>query len=243
MSGRMPIYGLLRTSWRQKKQQTIFSLQYPFMLLCYQAEHEGVSKRLSSSRWHLLKHTNCDVGPEDQSGSLALSLYHLAIYHLCISNLVAWLSDSQCQKMDKQNPKTCLFMDEGCAHHPECYGSTHLPSSTWLGGWKQGKVSCTETLESGVFVYLHCKDMSVLMWLQRLNPIFSMGNHIMRPADNFEPKYMVIIPTRQEWTERPRPPPVVNGLVWYTDGSRTQGRDWCWSLSAILGKEAHYLPW
>jgi ribonuclease HI len=49
-----------------------------------------------------------------------------------------------------------------------------------------------------------------------------MGNNIMRPAYNFEPKYRVTLLTREEWTKRTGPPPVVKGLVWYTDGSRMQ---------------------
>jgi hypothetical protein len=60
------------------------------------------------------------------------------------------------------------------------------------------------------------------MQLQKSDPIFSMGNDIMRPAYNFEPKYRVIMLTREEWTKGPGSPPVVKGLVWYTDGSRTQ---------------------
>jgi hypothetical protein len=49
-----------------------------------------------------------------------------------------------------------------------------------------------------------------------------MGNDIMRPAYNFEPKYRVTILTRKEWTKVPGFPHVVKGLAWYTDGSRTQ---------------------
>jgi len=30
----------------------------------------------------------------------------------------------------------------GYAHCPECYGSTHLPSPTGLGGSRQGKARC-----------------------------------------------------------------------------------------------------
>jgi hypothetical protein len=50
-----------------------------------------------------------------------------------------------------------------------------------------------------------------------------MGNDIMRTAYNFEPKYRVNILTRKEWTKGPGSPHVVKGLVWYTDGSGTQG--------------------
>jgi ribonuclease HI len=49
-----------------------------------------------------------------------------------------------------------------------------------------------------------------------------MGNNIMRPAYNFEPKYRVTLLTREEWTKGTVPPPVVKGLIWYTDGSRMQ---------------------
>jgi hypothetical protein len=49
-----------------------------------------------------------------------------------------------------------------------------------------------------------------------------MGNDIMRPAYNFEPKYRVTLLTREEWTKRTGPAPVVKGLVWYTDGFRIQ---------------------
>jgi hypothetical protein len=49
-----------------------------------------------------------------------------------------------------------------------------------------------------------------------------MGNDIMRPAYNFEPKYRVTLLTREEWTKGTGPPPVVKGLIWYTDGSRMQ---------------------
>jgi hypothetical protein len=49
-----------------------------------------------------------------------------------------------------------------------------------------------------------------------------MGNDIMRPACNFEPKYRVTLLTREEWTKGTGPPPVVKGLVWYTDGRRMQ---------------------
>jgi hypothetical protein len=46
----------------------------------------------------------------------------------------------------------------------------------------------------------------------------------MRPAYNFEPKDRVTMLTREEWSKGPGSPPVVKGLVWYTNGSRTQGR-------------------
>jgi hypothetical protein len=49
-----------------------------------------------------------------------------------------------------------------------------------------------------------------------------MGNDIIRPAYNFEPKCRVTILTRGEWTKGPGSPSVFKGLIWYTDGSRTQ---------------------
>ena len=42
----------------------------------------------------------------------------------------------------------------------------------------------------------------------------------MRPVYNLEPKYRVTMLARNEWTERTCAPPVVKGLVWFTDGSR-----------------------
>jgi hypothetical protein len=69
-----------------------------------------------------------------------------------------------------------------------------------------------------------------------------MGNDIMRPTYNFEPKYRVNMLNREEWTKGPGSPPVVKGLVWYTDGSRTQrGEIGGRSLWAVLGEEAQYL--
>jgi hypothetical protein len=74
------------------------------------------------------------------------------------------------------------------------------------------------------------------MWLQKSDPIFSMGNDIMRPAYNFEPKYRVTMLTREKWTKEPRSPPVVKGLIWYTDGFRGQG-------GGGLGPESMGNPW
>jgi hypothetical protein len=44
---------------------------------------------------------------------------------------------------------------------------------------------------------------------------------VVRPVFNLEPKYMVTMLTREEWTRGPWTPPAVKGLVWFTDGSRT----------------------
>jgi hypothetical protein len=48
-----------------------------------------------------------------------------------------------------------------------------------------------------------------------------MGVDFMRPAINLEPKYRVTMLTREDWTKATVAPPVVKGLVWFTDGSKT----------------------
>jgi hypothetical protein len=50
-----------------------------------------------------------------------------------------------------------------------------------------------------------------------------MGVDVMKPAFNFEPKYRVTMLTRKEWTKRTETPPVVKGLIWFTDGSKMDG--------------------
>jgi hypothetical protein len=63
-----------------------------------------------------------------------------------------------------------------------------------------------------------------MMWLQRLDRIFNKGVAVMRPTFNLEPKYMVTMLTREEWIRGMETPPVVNGIVWFTYGSRkTEG--------------------
>jgi hypothetical protein len=44
----------------------------------------------------------------------------------------------------------------------------------------------------------------------------------MRSVFNLRPKYRVTILAREEWTRGPGTPPMVKGLVWFTDGSRTK---------------------
>jgi hypothetical protein len=61
------------------------------------------------------------------------------------------------------------------------------------------------------------------MRLQQSDPIFNMGVDVMRPAFNFEPKYRVIMLTREDWTKGTGIPPVVTGLIWFTVGSKTKG--------------------
>ena len=42
----------------------------------------------------------------------------------------------------------------------------------------------------------------------------------MRSTFNFEPKYKITMLTREDWTRGTGTPPVVKGLIWFTDGSR-----------------------
>jgi ribonuclease HI len=58
------------------------------------------------------------------------------------------------------------------------------------------------------------------MRFQQSDPIFNMGVEAMRPAFNFEPKYKVTMLTTEDWTKGGGTPPVVKGLVWFTDGSK-----------------------
>jgi hypothetical protein len=68
----------------------------------------------------------------------------------------------------------------------------------------------------------------------------------MRPAFNLEPKYRVTMLTREEWTRGPGTPPVIKGLLWFTDGSNMMegtgagvyGQSVGRRLSIPLGKHA-----
>jgi hypothetical protein len=74
----------------------------------------------------------------------------------------------------------------------------------------------------GSWPYLHpIRGLgSILMRLQHSDPIFTVGLEVMRPAFNFEPKYSVTMLTTEDWTRGTGTPPVIKGLVWFTDGSR-----------------------
>jgi hypothetical protein len=54
-----------------------------------------------------------------------------------------------------------------------------------------------------------------MMRFQQSDPILNMGVEVMRPPFNLEPKYRVIMLTREEGTRGPGTPPVVKGLVWF----------------------------
>jgi hypothetical protein len=75
------------------------------------------------------------------------------------------------------------------------------------------------------------------MQLQQSDPILNMGVDVMRPAFNLKLKYRVTMLTREEGTRGPGTPPVVKGLVWFTDGSKIKEG----SLWAFCGKKAQYL--
>ena len=47
------------------------------------------------------------------------------------------------------------------------------------------------------------EDSSLLMRLQRSDPVFNMGVHVIRPAFYLELKYRVTMLTREEWTRGP----------------------------------------
>ena len=74
----------------------------------------------------------------------------------------------------------------------------------------------------GCWSYLHPNrgHSSILMRLQKSDPIFNMGVDVMRPAYNFEPQHRVTMLTREDWTKATGAPPAVKGLVWFTDGCK-----------------------
>jgi hypothetical protein len=55
-----------------------------------------------------------------------------------------------------------------------------------------------------------------------------MRNDTVRPAYSLEPKYRVIILTREEWTKGSVSNLVVNGLIWFTEGGwgQSMGSPW-----------------
>jgi hypothetical protein len=125
------------------------------------------------------------VGTNAQGGPLALHLHHSTIHHLRISSLVALLSDGQCQGKIKWDTKTCMFRDNRANVHYSygCYGGTRLPPLDLV---VQGKtISAAHRLWSlGCWSYLHPSrgHSSILMRLQKVDPIFNMGVYVIRPA-------------------------------------------------------------
>jgi hypothetical protein len=100
----------------------------------------------------------------------------------------------------------------------------------------------------GCWFYLHPRQghFCILIRLQETDPIFNMRVDATRPVYNLEPKYRVPMSAREDWTGNPGTPPVVKGLVWFTDGSRTAegtgagvyGQSVNRRLSIPLGKHA-----
>jgi hypothetical protein len=93
----------------------------------------------------------------------------------------------------------------------------------------------------GCWSYLHPKKehSCIMTWLQQSDPIFNMRVDFMRPVFNLEPRYRVTMLTSEEWARCPGTPPMVKGLIWYTDGSKTvegMGR----GLWAICKQKAQY---
>jgi hypothetical protein len=43
---------------------------------------------------------------------------------------------------------------------------------------------------------------------------------VIRPTYNFEPKYRVVVLTREDWTSGIGTPPSIKGHIWFSDGSR-----------------------
>jgi len=75
----------------------------------------------------------------------------------------------------------------------------------------------------GCWSYLHPQQghRCILTPLEKSDPIFNMRVDIMKPVFNLEPKYRVTMLTREEWTRGLETPPMVRGLIWFTDESRT----------------------
>ena len=85
----------------------------------------------------------------------------------------------------------------------------------------------------GCWSYLHPNrgHCSIMMRFQQSDPILNMGVEVMRPPFNLEPKYRVIMLTREEGTRGPGTPPVVKGLVWFyrwiqDEGGESMGILW-----------------
>jgi len=65
------------------------------------------------------------------------------------------------------------------------------------------------------------RHSSILMQLEKLDPICGMENDVNRQQFNSEPKFGVIMLTREAKTRGPKSPLAVKGPIWYTDGSKT----------------------
>jgi len=141
-------------------------------------------------------------------------------HHIGIPSLVARLLPRT-----KQDTKTCMLRDNADVAHYcyGCYGGTHLPSPTRDGDSGRRKLRIDSSL--GYWSYLHPSrgHSSILMRFHKSDPILNMRVDVMRLTLNAEPRHMVIMLTREEWTMGPGTPPGVKGIIWYTDASRTRG--------------------
>ena len=167
------------------------------------------------------------MGPGTQGGSLALCLCHQAVRHLCIPSMVAWLSDTSAKKkLSRIQRLACLGIIGAVRTTPTRAMETLicLPPLE-LVVQSEARMAVHHLWSLGCWLYLHPNrgHSSILKRLQQSNPIFNMGVDVMRPAFNLEPKYMVTMLTREDWTRSSGSLPEIKGLIWYTDGSKMEG--------------------
>jgi hypothetical protein len=113
-------------------------------------------------------------------------------------------------KKTKQYTKTSMLRDNGTMHTTPTGAMEALTGLPPLQLVIQGEArSAVYHLWSlGCWSYLHPTQgqSSILMWLQRSDPIFNMEVDCVRPAFNLEHKYRVTMFTREEWTRGPGTP-------------------------------------
>ena len=95
------------------------------------------------------------------------------------------------------------------------------PLDLVINGEARSATHCLWSLECWSYLHPQEEHSCVSTRLQKPDPIFNMRVDVMKPVFNLEPKCRVTMLTREEWTRSPRTPPAVQGLVWFTDGSRT----------------------
>ena len=89
--------------------------------------------------------------------------------------------------------------------------------------------------------YLHTtpRHSSILMRLQKSDPILNMRVGVMRPAFNFEPKYRVTVLTKEEWTRGRGTPPAVKGVGARLVYKRVQDTVGRWGGGTGVGVSGH----
>jgi len=94
----------------------------------------------------------------------------------------------------------------------------------------------------GFWSHLHPSrgHSSILMRRQQSDPISNMGVDVIKPKPVFEPKYRVHMLTTEDWTKGTSAPPVVKGLVWFTDGSKMRGRTGAGVYGQSVGKRLSF---